>query len=146
MAQTEQLGLVELSREECLALLASAPFGRLVLTEGALPAVLPVNFLLDPAGIVIRTAEGSSTSLADGSVVAFQADSVDPVRRAGWTVTVVGRATVVRDELLRSRLAALPLRPWAPGRRDTLVVVDLGLVSGRRIGGAEPAHAVPGVG
>lgn len=142
----EQVGAVELSREECLSLLATAPFGRLVLTEGALPAVLPVNFLLDPAGIVIRTAEGSSTALADGSVVAFQADCIDPVRRAGWTVTVVGRATTVRDELQRSRLAALPLRPWAPGRRDTLVVVDLGLVSGRRIGGAEPAHGVPDAG
>jgi len=141
MARVEQVGTVELSREECLSLLAGAPFGRLVLTEGALPAVLPVNFLLDSAGIVIRTAEGSITSLADGSVVAFQADSIDPVRQAGWTVTVVGRANVVRDELQRSRLAALPLRPWAPGRRDTLVVVDLGLVSGRRIGGAEPAHA-----
>ena len=146
MEQVERVGTVELSREECLALLAGVPFGRLVITEGALPAVLPVNFLLDPAGIVIRTAEGSSTSLADGAVVAFQADSIDPVRQAGWTVTVVGRASIVRDELQRSRLAALPLRPWAPGRRDTLVVVDLGLVSGRRIGGPEPAHAVPDVG
>ncbi len=61
-----EAGTVEASREECLALLATAPFRRLVLTEGALPAVLPVNFLLDPAGIVIRTAEGSSASLAGG--------------------------------------------------------------------------------
>lgn len=142
----EQAGTVELSREECLSLLVTAPFGRLVLTEGALPAVLPVNFLLDAAGIVIRTSADSSAALADGSVVAFQADSIDPVLRSGWTVTVVGRASVVRDEVQRSRLSALPLRPWAPGRRDTLVVVDLGLVSGRRIGGAEPAHAVPDVG
>jgi hypothetical protein len=61
-------------------------------------------------------------------------------------VTVVGRAAVVRDDVQRSRLAALPLRPWAPGRRDTLLVVDVGLVSGRRIGGAEPAHADPDAG
>ncbi len=65
-AGTVEAGTVEASREECLALLATAPSGRLVLTEGALPAVLPVNFLLDPAGIVIRTAEGSSASLAEG--------------------------------------------------------------------------------
>lgn len=146
MTHVEQAGTVELSREECLSLLVTAPFGRLVLTQGALPAVLPVNFLLDAVGIVIRTSAGSSTALADGSVVAFQADSIDPVLRAGWTVTVVGRASVVRDEVQRSRLSALPLRPWAPGRRDTLVVVDLGLVSGRRIGGAEPAHAIPDAG
>lgn len=142
----EQTGTVELSRQECLSLLATAPFGRLVLTVGALPAVLPVNFVLDPAGIVIRTGEGSSASLADGAVVAFQADSIDTERRSGWTVTVVGRAALVRDELQRSRLAALPLRPWAPGRRNTFVVVDVGLVDGRRIGGAEPAHAAPDAG
>ena len=59
---------------------------------------------------------------------------------------MVGRAAVVRDDVQRSRLAALPLRPWAPGRRDTLLVVDVGLVSGRRIGGAEPAHADPDAG
>ena len=61
MTHVEQAGTVELSREECLSLLVTAPFGRLVLTEGALPAVLPVNFLLDAAGIVIRTSVGSST-------------------------------------------------------------------------------------
>ena len=83
MTHVEQAGTVELSREECLSLLVTAPFGRLVLTQGALPAVLPVNFLLDAVGIVIRTSAGSSTALADGSVVAFQADSIDPVLRAG---------------------------------------------------------------
>ena len=43
-------------------------FGRLVFTEGALPAVLPVNFVLDSAGIVIRTAPGGTVATGGGRV------------------------------------------------------------------------------
>ena len=132
----------ELSRGECLALLPSARFGRLVYTDGALPAVVPVNFLVDSCGIVIRTATGGGTARAvDGSIVAFQADEVDPVRRAGWSVTVVGQARLVRDPLELTRLSALPLHPWASGDRSAVLVVELGMVTGRRIGGAEPVRA-----
>jgi hypothetical protein len=130
----------ELSRGECLALLPRAGFGRLVHTDGALPAVLPVNFLLDAAGIVIRTAPtGSLARSVDGTIVALQADEVDPERHAGWSVTVVGRARVVREPVELARLSALPLRPWVAGDRSALVVVELGMLTGRRIGGAEPA-------
>ena len=125
----------ELSRGECLALLPTADFGRLVCTEGALPAVLPVDFVLDPAGIVVRTAPGSTVArVADGSIVALQADDVDPVRRSGWSVTVVGRARTVRDPVELARLEGLPLVPRVGGDRSTVVVVEVGIVTGRRIG------------
>lgn len=127
----------ELSRTECLALLPSVPFGRLVFTEGALPAVLPVNFLLDSAGIIIRTAPGSSVArLTDGTIVALQADDVDTTRRSGWSVTVVGQARTVRDPVELARLEALPLAPWVAGDRSAIVVVEVGIVTGRRIGGS----------
>lgn len=133
----------ELSRSECLALLATAPFGRIVFTDGALPAITTVNFVLDPSGIVLRTRAGSRLcqSVA-GAVVAFQADDVDVARRAGWTVTAVGQATVVADPLEVDRLARLPLQPWVVGDLDTYVVVAPGIVTGRRIGGPEPVPAV----
>jgi hypothetical protein len=126
----------ELTRGECLSLLATVPFGRLVFTEGALPAVIPVNFVLDPAGIVLRTAAGSSVArVADGSIVAVQADAVDPLRRTGWSVTVVGQVRTAVDPAEVARLAGLPLQPWVAGERNTFVVVELGIVNGRRIGG-----------
>ena len=126
----------ELTRAECLSLLATVPFGRLVFTEGALPAVIPVDFVLDPAGIVLRTAAGSAVAkVADGAVVALQADDVDATRRTGWSVTVVGQARRAHDDVEVARLAALPLRPWVAGERNTLVVVEIGIVTGRRIGG-----------
>lgn len=136
-------GAVELSRSECLSLLGSAPFGRLVLTECAMPVVLAVNFVLLPDGIVIRTRAGSTIdrAAATGAVVAFEADEIDPHRRTGWTVTVVGPCHLVQDPLEQLRLAELPLTPWVGGDRSQLVVVELGPITGRRIGGAEPAHA-----
>ena len=143
MTQTEP-GARELSRNECLALLPTVAFGRLVFTEGALPALLTVNFVLDPAGVVLRTTQGSRICRAvNASVVAFQADVIDADHRSGWTVTVVGEATVVTDPLLIARLAGLPLSTWVPGKHDTFVVVDVGLVSGLRLGGVEPAHEAP---
>lgn len=140
MIDTEY-GARELSRQECLALLPTVSFGRLVFTEGALPALLTVNFVLDSAGVVLRTAHGSRVCrAATSSVVAFQADDIDPERRCGWTVTVIGQAVVVEDPLLIARLATLPLMSWVPGDRNTFVVVNIGLVSGLRLGGPELLH------
>lgn len=135
-------GSIELTRAECLSLLPTVPIGRLVFTEGALPAVVPVDFVLDPSGIVLRTAAGSAVArIADGAIVAVQADDVDTARRTGWSVTVVGQARTARDDVEVARLAALPLRPWVAGQRNTFVVVEIGIVTGRRIGGPAVVRA-----
>ena len=131
----------ELSRQECLSLLTTEPYGRLVLVRGGLPTVHPVNFVLDGAGLVIRTREGSSLCAAAGAAaVALQADCIDRERRSGWSVTVVGKARIADDPVEVSRLAGLPLQPWVNGIRNVFVVIELGIVSGQRIGGAEQVH------
>ncbi|GGS62226.1 pyridoxamine 5'-phosphate oxidase family protein [Nonomuraea spiralis] len=127
-------GLQVLSREECLRLLSSAPIGRIVFTDRALPAVQPVNFCLDGESVVIRTSIGSKLAAATRhAVVAFEADEFDPATRTGWSVTAVGHARAVSDPAETARLATLPLSPWAPGSRDHFVVVEAEQVSGRRI-------------
>ena len=126
----------ELTREESLALLPSVPVGRLVFTERALPAVIPVNFLVDHGRIVLRTGATSSlTAAVRGSVVAFEVDQIDPEARQGWSVVVTGRASEVRDALELDRLKDLPLLPWVGGQVDHFVVISIELVNGRRIGG-----------
>ncbi len=128
-------GLVVLPRDECMHLLASAVIGRVVFTAAALPAVQPVNFALDTDGaVIIRTAAGSRlASAARNAVLAFEVDEFDVAARAGWSVIVTGRADVVRDEALRSRLRALPLSPWAGGDRSEFVRIAPEIVSGRRV-------------
>ncbi|MET7339651.1 pyridoxamine 5'-phosphate oxidase family protein [Nonomuraea sp. NPDC005650] len=146
--QLDSSGFEVLSREECLGLLSTAPIGRIVFTDHALPAVQPVNFQLNGHSIVIRTAIGSKLAAATRhAVVAFEADQFDPELRTGWSVTTVGRARAVTDPDEINRLTALPLTAWAPGSRDHYIVVDAEQVSGRRIiGGAvarRQAHSAP---
>jgi Pyridoxamine 5'-phosphate oxidase len=87
--------LSELPRAEALYLLASVPVGRLVFTHQALPAIRRVNHLVEDEKIVIVLTAGSAfaTSFrADGTVVAYEADSLDITKRSGWAVIVVGVA------------------------------------------------------
>jgi nitroimidazol reductase NimA-like FMN-containing flavoprotein (pyridoxamine 5'-phosphate oxidase superfamily) len=124
-----------LSREECLSLMASMPVGRLVFTDRALPAVVPVNFALSGRQIVLRTGSTSSLSAAlRGSVVAFEVDRIDPAGHRGWSVTVVGRAEHVTDPDQIARLEELPLLSWAGGEPGQFVVIAVELVNGRRVG------------
>ncbi|GLY80364.1 pyridoxamine 5'-phosphate oxidase family protein [Actinoallomurus iriomotensis] len=80
-----------LGRRQCLTLLATVPIGRIVHTDRALPAVTPVTFVLD-GDVVTVHAEPTLGAAIGGSIVAFQADDVDPRTMTGWSVTVIGRA------------------------------------------------------
>lgn len=124
-----------LGREECAALLRSAPVGRVVYTDQALPAIQPVTFVLDGDGaVIIRTAPGSKFDAAlRGAIVAFEVDAFDSAARTGWSVTVIGQACAVTNPAEIERMARLPLRPWAPGTRNNFIRVPLWRVSGRRI-------------
>lgn len=119
---------------ESLELLASMPFGRIVFTHDALPAVHPVNFVIDDHAVIIRTAPGSQLSTAtNGTIVAFQTDDIDLTTRSGWTVTVIGHASHVTDAGERERLTTMPLHAWAAGDRDLFIRIDVELVHGRRL-------------
>jgi uncharacterized protein len=128
--------LEELSRAECLRLLATATIGRIVYTRQALPAVEPVNFALHDGAIVIRTDAGGKLAAATRrAVVAFQADNLDPVRRSGWSVTVVGRCEEVTDTGDLDGLNTLDLQSWAPGTRNHFIRIEPAIVTGRRLRG-----------
>ncbi|WP_225101710.1 pyridoxamine 5'-phosphate oxidase family protein [Streptomyces sp. CoH27] len=110
---------VDLDRTEALRLLGSVPLGRIVFTRQALPAVRPVNHVLDDGDIVIRTHEGAAlTSQAceadsTGVVVAYAADAIDPDTRLGWTVVVTGYACLVTDPAELARIRSM-VNPWVP--------------------------------
>jgi len=136
MATTQPDGpvLAELSRAECLRLLATVPIGRISYTRQALPAVDPVNFALYDGAIVIRVDAGGKLAAATRrTVVAFQADHIDLLLRSGWSVTVVGRCEEVTDAGDIARLDNLGLEAWAPGTRDHFIRIVPGIVTGRRL-------------
>jgi nitroimidazol reductase NimA-like FMN-containing flavoprotein (pyridoxamine 5'-phosphate oxidase superfamily) len=132
--QIDRNGLEVLDDASCRRLLASATIGRVGLCSGALPTVLPVNFLLIDDGVVFRTGRGSKLAAAThGTVVAFEADDIDPLTHSGWSVVVTGMAREVSglDDL--ERLRTLPLAHWGDSDADRYVVISTDIVTGRRI-------------
>lgn len=131
---TDAAGLEILSPNESLKLLTSVPVGRVAFTDRALPAIQPVNFVVDDGSIVFRTGSGSKLAAATReAIVAFQADVFDNDTQTGWSVMAVGRASQITDDAEIARLSLLPLRPWTPTARDHFVRIELATISGRRI-------------
>jgi nitroimidazol reductase NimA-like FMN-containing flavoprotein (pyridoxamine 5'-phosphate oxidase superfamily) len=132
-----------LSREECLRLIGQVPLGRIVYTRQALPAVELVNFAIDEGDIVIRTdPSGKLAAATRGAVVAFEADSVDTVTRAGWSVTIIGYSRAVSDNDEIRHLERIGLVSWAPGKRHHFIRISASIVNGRRLTGDTHASSV----
>jgi nitroimidazol reductase NimA-like FMN-containing flavoprotein (pyridoxamine 5'-phosphate oxidase superfamily) len=130
MSDRQQLEVLD--RQRCLTLLGTVRVGRLVFTEGAMPAVQPVNFRMHDDDVVIRVAGGGKLLAAmNNSIVAFQADELDPELRTGWSVTVVGHASLIVDVEELVEVAGIWLQPWVEGRRDHFVRIRTEQVTGR---------------
>lgn len=135
----EQVGagveLAELDRAACLRLLADCPIGRIVFTEGALPAAQPVTYLLDEEEILFCTVDGSKLAAATrNAVVGFQVDQIDTTTRSGWSVLGVGQAYEVTDPDRLATLSDRGLASWAPGPLHT-IAVPMQLLTGRQLAG-----------
>jgi nitroimidazol reductase NimA-like FMN-containing flavoprotein (pyridoxamine 5'-phosphate oxidase superfamily) len=128
-------GFRELGRQECLGLLATVPVGRIVYTCRAMPAVVPVNFVVDGDGaVLLRTSASSRLARAvDGAVVAFEADVVDAVGSSGWSVVVTGRAVIPIDTAELERLERMGPRTWVPSPQEVFVRIEPELVTGREL-------------
>lgn len=127
--------LTELRRDDALALLAAARLGRVVFTRDALPAIRPVNHLVDDGEIIIRTHGDSALAVQTGSsgigglVVAYEADQIDPDTHRGWSVVVTGYARQVTDPERVTRYQAM-LRPWVDTAMDHVVAIRPDMVTG----------------
>jgi nitroimidazol reductase NimA-like FMN-containing flavoprotein (pyridoxamine 5'-phosphate oxidase superfamily) len=126
-------GLEILTEAECRRLIATESVGRIAVSVSALPAIFPVNYVLDGDDLLFLTGEGMKANAAfRGTVVAFEVDHLDPEHRTGWSVLLVGQARLVTDEE-RATLGPVRLSPWAEGERANLVRIHPEFVSGRRI-------------
>jgi len=126
--------LVELSRQECLALLTAVPIGRVIFTDRAMPAAQPVNYLLDGEEIIFRTANGSKLAAAvRHAVVGFQVDEIDNRTQTGWSVLGVGEANEVVHPDRLTELTDLLADPWVDDHDAHTISISLQIVSGRRL-------------
>jgi hypothetical protein len=127
---------VELTAAESWALLAGTSLGRIVFTLHAMPAIRPVNHLVDKQQVIIRSQLGTAITgrAGDGAVVCYEADDIDPARHTGWSVIVTGMARLVRDPAAVSRYQQL-LSPWAEGQMDHVIAIAPQLITGMRLVG-----------
>jgi len=126
--------LQDLSRPECVDLLATSAVGRIGVTLEGRPVILPVNFAVVDGSILFRTGHGTKLAAATAHVVvAFEADAFDADGAAGWSVLVRGTCTEVTDPVDLERMRAVPLEKWVTdGGADRYVLISLTEISGRR--------------
>lgn len=135
----EQSGGEPLSRAQCLRLLGTAKVGRLGLTVGALPVVVPVDYRLWRDRVVFRTAEGSRLHTATtDAVVAFEVDALGTGEPWGWSVVVTGVARDVSGlvdaaDAARAELGFRPGGWWTNSTRDRFLTVPTDVVAGCRL-------------
>lgn len=130
--QIDRAGLRVLTRDECLALLATAELGRIAVSARALPVILPVRFAMDGDRIVIATHHGTTLEAATrDTVVAFETDGADGDSQCAWSVHVNGIASHVIDPATLDRLAALQLPSWSAGKPTQFVAITTDHVAGR---------------
>lgn len=130
----DRAGLEILGPGECLRLLRSVPVGRLVFTQGGLPAIQLVNFSIDRDTIVFAADDGEKLRAAErGDVVAFEVDDIDLDRHLGWTVTTVGHLSVVPLDEAARLPRTTPLRPGPPLSEQRLIRLDTESLTGRRL-------------
>jgi nitroimidazol reductase NimA-like FMN-containing flavoprotein (pyridoxamine 5'-phosphate oxidase superfamily) len=129
---------VELTGVESWELLSGVSLGRIVFTQCAMPAIRPVNHLVDGQMIIVRSHLGAAiverAGNEDGVVVCYEADSIDPERHTGWSVIATGMARLVRDPASIARYEQL-LEPWAAGQMDYIITIRPQVITGLRLVG-----------
>lgn len=79
-----------------LAALRTVDVGRLSLTFDAMPKIMTVPFAVDGHDLAVSLYEaGRVPSRINNAVVAFEAGEFDPVDQQGWSVHVLGLASIV---------------------------------------------------
>jgi hypothetical protein len=121
-------GFHALTADECRRLLATERIGRLAVTVGALPLVLPVQYEVVDTRVLLRTPghHELGTSI-DGQVVGFEIDHLDLDHGAGWCVAVTGTARVVTDH----GAASAPMHRWFSD--GVVLALDTDVITGHRI-------------
>lgn len=124
------MDLADLSVDTCLDLLRTVPVGRLVFTEDALPAVRPVNFVLRDRFIIMQGTVGSWADKLHNTLVAFEADQIDPKTHSGWSVIVLGKAHLAPDPIAQENITS---RSWVPGRSGHFLILPIEKITGRSV-------------
>jgi hypothetical protein len=100
---------------QCRDLLGRTRIGRIGLSIGAVPAVIPIRYELSDTGILVGCGVDQVAKAMENSVIALQSDGFDEDSQKRWTVLAIGPT---------HRIGALELRSHAPEQHATAWDVD----------------------
>ncbi len=119
-----------------MQLLASVGYGRIVFTFNALPAIRPLNHVVEHGLIILRTRLTFPASIAaqpaNAVVVTYEADNFDPLTETGWTVVITGQANTLTNPDQTSHYKQ-SLLPWINHGTDTVLAIKPNIITGFRI-------------
>ena len=120
----------ELHPEECWEFLRGHEFGRLGFHLADEVHIVPINYAVNGERLVFRTAEGSKLlGITMNQDVAFEIDQYDEEH----ATSVVVRGTARELEGDEADIAEqLPLRPWVPTAKFSIVEIKPTEITGRR--------------
>ena len=93
-----------------------------------------MNYVL--VGDILTFRTGPTTEASWHAIfhdVAFEVDCIDVVRHTGWSVLVVGEATLLEATSLRMLDLSQTPQPWADSDRSIVAQFSLGRLTGRRV-------------
>ncbi len=123
-----------LSREECLALLAQSGIARLAWVDGDRARIVPVAIAVADGAIVFWSGPGRKVDAAlAGQLFTLEVERLEPALHLGWSIEVLGSASVddapeTVEQVLRSEL-----RPWIGMDEPRLICVAMEEITGRRL-------------
>jgi len=125
-------GIAVLDVPTCWRLVGGEEVGRLAVSVDRRPDIFPVNYAVDEATIVFRTAEGTKLSAVFvDSAVAFEVDGYDAATGTAWSVVIKGHAAEVPMHELLDDLA-FPLSSWTATPKPRFMRVVPDEITGRR--------------
>lgn len=130
--------MTQLTREQCSAHLSSRGIGRVSLSIGAMPVIIPVVYLVDDDSVLFQAPlDRSFADACDGSVIAFEVDDMSTSAGHGmWSVHAVGMGSRL-DEREHLHVQSLGAGTFATSRVDQIVRLPTQRLSGHEL------HATP---
>jgi Pyridoxamine 5'-phosphate oxidase len=139
--------MTEITTQEAMRRLGSVGLGRVVFTSRALPAIQPVTHLIEDGHVIIRTDENmalvNAARAERGTVVAYQADELDPTSHTGWSVVITGLARLVENPEEAAGYEKA-LRRQVHGKKGCVIRIYPELVAGVEFADGDGSGALPG--
>ena len=140
-APEHHLGVLD--ETTCFRLLTRERFGRIAFSSHGLPAIFPVNYVLEGDTAIFRTEPGEKLTAAEkGAVACLEIDGHDGSGLRGWSVMATGRLRVA-SWMRVGGLSRLPAAPWAWSPTDHFVEMSVELITGRTVGDRDLGPSSP---